>query len=95
MFDQKNECNQLSGSYGDTGATRKTGVLHQSKSQFIGVNKASKIETTIYCNTVVFCKKKKNQNWGKKSKNCCILVHYSGNVPEVLQLLMENLLKEF
>lgn len=65
MFDQKNECNQLSGSYGDTGATRKTGVLHQSKSQFIGVNKASKIETTIYCNTVVFCKKKKPTKLGE------------------------------
>lgn len=73
MFDQKNECNQLSGSYGDTGATRKTGMLHQSKSQFIGVNKASKIETTIYCNTVVFCKKKNKTKLGEKKQK---LLHF-------------------
>lgn len=65
MFDQKNECNQLSDSCGDTGATRKTGMLHQSRSQFIEVNKTSKIGTTVYCNTVVFCKIKTG---GKKAK---------------------------
>lgn len=86
MFDQKNECNQLSGSCGDTGATRKTGMLHQSRSQFID------LKDWNHC-LLQYCCVLQNKNWGEKSKNCCIFIHYK--VPEVLTTASGKLNKPF